>query len=327
MDGLFGFDMEFQRKRKEENKRRILSTTREERSRKTGFFDRLKQGEVRFHGQYGGPGYSGGKTNISSNLIPVEDYKNVRPSDKLDQLFKIHDIRYELAETKEDIMEADKLYIAEFNQIKSQLNPNLLAKGYGAEKAFQLKLNFPFISYSDPINNRSEEEKEFLRNEKDQEYSLLEEENPILQGMRDKLSIFDETGTNLFADSIPTIAGSIASGVKETFPEFSIMAGERTILNTPERRDLVRQYADKYLTQQSPVFNQIKDPEIPKKYIQPIIEEQINLIENEPTDELDEEPEPEIINDVIKPEITGQTESSFIFDEQEIINFIIDDDD
>jgi len=73
----------------------------------------------RWYGNYGGPGYSGGRFLRPDEHISPADLR-VPPTDKLDALFRAHDIRYALGATKdtrkaraEALREADKSFIRE----------------------------------------------------------------------------------------------------------------------------------------------------------------------------------------------------------------------
>lgn len=297
---------------------------------KTGFVQSVKdffnEGKVTYHGQYGGPSYSSGKTNSNNIPIPVTDYRDVEPSDKLDQLFKIHDIRYELARTKQDIINADKLYIQEFEQIKSQLNPGLLAKGWGAKKAFEAKLNFPLLSYSNPVNKRTPEEIEFLEKEFENEYSKIEEENPRIQQIRDTLGEVDPS-KGIISGGMATLAGSLSASLNEAgLNPVNIQTGSRQKVELTEERmkilEDMQKMAGAYLTKET--INQ--NPYIQQgELIEDIIrwnEDEVEFIEDVKEEAI------EIEDLTTQVEIDIEPEFGFdLWSENDIIDFILDDDD
>lgn len=109
----------------------------------------LAKGRFKYHGNWAGPSYSAGRFFDKNEIITAEDIIKHPPTDALDALTLKHDLRYQLAATrdardsrKKGLRLADEDFIREAEQLlKSQDLPmTLRAKTQAAILAFKAKL-------------------------------------------------------------------------------------------------------------------------------------------------------------------------------------------
>jgi hypothetical protein len=127
--------------------------------------ERLAKGQFKYHGNWAGPSYSAGRFFDKDEIITTDDIIRNPPTDPLDALTLKHDLRYQLAATR-DTLEArrkglrlaDEDFIREAEELlnSQSMSAGLRAKTLAAVVAFKGKLKSDLGYKIDKLPNADE---------------------------------------------------------------------------------------------------------------------------------------------------------------------------
>lgn len=127
--------------------------------------ERLAKGQFKYHGNWAGPSYSAGRFFDKDEIITTDDIIRNPPTDSLDALTLKHDLRYQLAATRDTLEErrkglrlADEDFIREAEEMlnSQSMSTGLRAKTLAAVVAFKGKLKSDLGYKIDKLPNADE---------------------------------------------------------------------------------------------------------------------------------------------------------------------------